>query len=198
MTVIYGFDALCGWCYGFVPAMRALRDALPDVPVTLAMPGLVTGDRVGPYAEMEGYIRGAALRLQSVTGRAPSPAFYDLIRQGGVRGDSGPPTAAIAQVSDAHPARTIDFAHAVIEAHFQDGADLNAPATYARVASAMGLDDVAFDLHDTARVARAQAEGRRHGIASFPTLIVDGSRGRTVLPSVYDPGAVVRLVRDAL
>lgn len=195
--LIYGFDPLCGWCFGVVPAMRAVVQAFPDLPITLAMPGLVKGVRVGPYAEMEVYIRNASTNLRRVTGRAPTEAFFDLIRTPGVKGDSGPPIAAIAQVLEAHPDKALGFAHAVTEAHFLEGADLNRVAPYDRIAAEMGLA-VAFDLADHARIARVQAEGRRHGIASFPTLMVEVAGQRTVLPSVYDPGQVVGLIERAL
>jgi putative protein-disulfide isomerase len=62
--LIVGIDPLCGWCYGILPALRALNEAEPGLPMRAVMAGLVTGDRVGPYAQMEGYIRGASERLR--------------------------------------------------------------------------------------------------------------------------------------
>lgn len=197
MRVIYGFDPLCGWCFGFVPAMRALRRAHPDLPVTLAMPGLVTGPRVGPYAEMEGYIRSASGRLRPVTGRAPSEAFFDLIRRPGVIGDSRPPIAAIAAVAQAHPDAALDFAHAVTEAHFVDGADLNDPGTFTRLLRDLGLGPVDIAIDDVA-IARVLEEGRAHGIASFPTLMIEQAGRRDVMPSLYDPDAVLAFVAGVL
>lgn len=197
-SVIYGFDPLCGWCYGVVPAMRALRDARPDLPVRLVMAGLVTGPRVGPYAAAEGYIRGASERLREVTGRAASEAFFDLIRRPGVLGDSGPPCVAIAAVGEAHPGREVDFAHAVIEAHFEEGADLNDPATYPPLCARLRLSWPAPDIHDPALAEAAWAEGRAMGISSFPTLVAVGPKGRRALPSTYDPEALVALVDAAL
>ena len=54
--LIYGFDPLCGWCFGFGPALRALREALPDLEIELRMGGLVTGGRIRPYIESAEYI----------------------------------------------------------------------------------------------------------------------------------------------
>lgn len=187
--LVYGFDPLCGWCYGFVPAMRALRAALPDLPVRLTLPGLVTGERVGPYAEMEGYIRGASQRLAAVTGRAPSEAFFDTIRRPGVLGRSAPPCLVLAAARDRDADGALDLAHRVTEAHFEDGADLNHPATYPPLIEAAGLD---MPLPDLEADAAPLWEGeRRFGIASFPSLILDGA----VLPTEYDPDRLVSLVR---
>lgn len=198
MRLIYGFDALCGWCFGFVPAMRAVQQAFPDLPIDLAMPGLVTGARIGPYAEMEGYIRSAVPRLQAVTGRAPSQAFFDLITRDGVQGDSRPPIAAIAQVAAHAPGAALGFAHAVIEAHFLTGADLNRVETFDRLAADLGLGPLRFDLEDADLIARTQAAGRTHCITAFPTLIVQGAGRAQALPSLYDPAQVVAAVGAAL
>lgn len=196
--LLYGFDPLCGWCYGIVPAMRRLRRDHPGLPIRLVMAGLVTGDRVGPYAHMEGYIRGASERLRAVTGRAPSEAFFDLIRRSGVIGDSGPPSVAIAHVADRAPGRAVDFAHRVIEAHFERGADLGDPATYAPLLLAEGLPQDLPDLADPALQAAAWAEGRRLGIRSFPTLALVRDGGAAVLPSEYDPARLSASVAKAL
>jgi putative protein-disulfide isomerase len=195
--LVYGFDPLCGWCFGVVPAMRAVQSALPDLPVHLALPGLVTGDRVGPYHLMTDYIRGASARLQQVTGRAPSPAFFALIGRPGVIGQSGPPALVLAAARDRDPGRAVTLAHLVIEAHFQDGADLNDPATYppllAQAGIAMNLPALDADAAQRLWVAEAG-----HGITSFPTLIVERAGRRIRLPSAYDPDQVVGLVRQAL
>ena len=196
--LLLGFDALCGWCFGFVPAMRAVEDAYPDLPVVVALPGLVTGDRIGPYAEMEGYIRAASTRLRAATGRAPSDAFFDLIRRPGVRGDSGPPTAAMAHVRRHAPERLLAFAHAVTEAHFERGADLNDPATYRDAMDALGIVVPPPDLSDKAAVEREWAAGRALGIQSFPTLAFVRDRRAGVMASRYEPDAVVAWVGEQL
>lgn len=77
--IIYGFDPLCGWCFGFTPALRKLTELRPDIPIDLCLGGLVTGERVRPYAEMSDYIRGASKRLASVTGQALGEAFFERL-----------------------------------------------------------------------------------------------------------------------
>ena len=194
--LLYGFDALCGWCYGFVPAMRAVRDAYPTLPIVIALPGLVTGERVGPYAEMEGYIRGASERLRTVTGRAPSEAFFEMIRRPGVRGDSAPPTAAMSHVRASAPDGLLPFAHAIIEAHFEHGADLNEAPTYTDAMSKIGIDAPPPDLSNRDVIEREWAAGRVLGIQSFPTLaFVRGERAE-VMPSAYDPATVTAWVGE--
>jgi putative protein-disulfide isomerase len=196
--LIYGFDPLCGWCYGIVPAMRRVARDHPEVPIRLVMAGLVSGERVGPYREMEGYIRSAAPRLREVTGRAPSEAFFRLIAREGVTGDSGPPCIAIAHVAGQAPACAVPFAHRVIEAHFEDGADLGDAATYAPLLAAIGLPAQLPDLGDRALAERIWEAGRRIGLRAFPTLAVVRDGRAQVLPSEYDPGRLSELVAKAV
>ena len=193
-VLLYGFDPLCGWCYGIAPAVRAVAEAHPELEIRLVMSGLVTSDRVGPYAAMEGYIRGASDRLEAVTGRRPSPAFFDLIRRPGVTGDSTPPATAIAQVAAAAPARALAFAHAVTEAHFDAGADLGDPATYPPLLAAHAPEVACIDIADTRPAETAFAEGRALGISSFPTLAFASAAGIRRLPPTYRPEALVALL----
>lgn len=196
--LIYGFDPLCGWCYGIVPAIRAVRRALLGLPVRLVMAGLVTGARVGPYAAMEPYIRGASRRLLAVTGREPSAAFFRLIATPGVRGDSGPPCIAIAEVRRHRPEAALDFAHAVIEAHFEAGADLNDPESYAPLLARHAPGLRLPDLHDPAAAGAAWAEGRAMGVASFPTLALRRAGGVEALAVEYRPDDLVARLRQRL
>jgi putative protein-disulfide isomerase len=187
MELLYGMDPLCGWCFGIGPALRQVMADHPGLTVTPVLGGLVTGERVGPYAKMEGYIRGASQRLLAVTGQSPSPAFFDLIRRPDVIGNSGPPSVAIAAVRAANPGHAADFALRVTDAHFEHGADLGLRETYTDLLAQMGL---ATDLPDLARddlAHTAWTEGRDLGLTSFPTLWLRGTNGTTIVPLSYRP-----------
>lgn len=195
--LIYGFDPLCGWCYGIVPAMRRVAQDHPDIPIHLVMGGLMSGDSVGPYAQMQEYIRGAVEHLREVTGRAPSEAFFQLIATPGVEGNSGPPCIAIAHAAGFAPDRAVEFAHKVIEAHFQDGADLNDPATYGPLLASIGVTEPLPNIHDEALAEAVWEQGRRIGLRSFPTLAVLKDGQARILPSEYDPARLSGLVGQA-
>lgn len=197
MRLIYGYDALCGWCYGFAPAFAAFRAARPDIPVRLVQAGLVTGARVGPYAEAEAYIRQAAPRMAEVTGRAVGADFWTLIRDPAVISDSAPPGTVIAAIAHTHPDHVLALADALLEAHFLHGRDLNRPETYAAVFAQIGLDASVPPLDDTGRAEAAWAEGRALGVASFPTLILETASGREVLPSLYSTDGLLAAFDDA-
>lgn len=201
-TLLYGFDPLCGWCYGFVPALRNLRAEMPDLVIRPVMGGLVTGSRIGRYADLADYIRAASARMTQVTGMVLSPAFHErILGSNDVVASSVIPCAAILHVRQTAPDRAADFATALIMAHFAEGEDLNDRAVLQRVARQVGLTvdfphakphDVPPDLAGEFSAARAM------GIDSYPTLIIASKGKETRLPTSYDPDTVVNLVRAAL
>lgn len=200
--LIYGYDPLCGWCYGFVSALRQLRESLPDLAVRPVMGGLVTGARIGRYAEMGDYIRNASARMTGVTGMALSPAFFDkIIGNPNIMASSLVPCAAVLQVRDAAPHRAAEFASAVQVAHFGAGCDLNDAVLYDRIAQDLGIV-LNFDLPGprtpTPALTAEFADAHALGITRYPTLIVEKAGRFTPLPTSYDPVAVVAAVSAAI
>lgn len=198
IRLLYGYDPLCGWCYGFVPALRHLRAQRPDVMIHPVMGGLITGERIGRYADMGLYIRGASTRMTAVTGMALSPRFFDrIIGNPGVVASSIVPCAAVLQVRAVAPERAAEYASAIQIAHFGEGEDLNDPATHADVARGLGID-VTFDLPapqvESPQVAEEFAATRALGISSYPTVILERAGQRVTLPTTYDPATLVGLV----
>ena len=206
-SLIYGFDPLCGWCYGLIPALRLLRETRPDIDVELVCGGLVTGDRVGPYRAMAGYVRQASAHMTAVTGQPLSDAFFALIEgpDSPERSNSAVPTKAILAVRE-RGGDALDYAHALQEAHFAQGLDLNAPATHRRVAARLGiepppLDGLADVDEDDPDVAAEFARARALGIARFPTLLAIGAAGDVSprpVPIDYAPKAFVAAIGRAL
>ena len=189
-TLIYGYDPICGWCYGAAPVIRAVARVLP---VRLAMSGLVVGERVGPAAAMEPYVRQASERLRAVTGRAPSQAFYDWMRSPGAIAASAPPAVAVDTVRRERPEAAVAFAHAVTEAHYGEGMDPNDPNAYTALIADHAPGVMLPDIHDVSLAEAAFADGRRLGIRSFPTFLLERDDGSMVeLPTLYDPTALLQ------
>ncbi len=72
LKLIYAHDTLCGWCYGFIPALRHFVGQYPGIDVEIVPGGLMTGTPSRAYSTMSEYIKGAEVRLEQVTGRKPS------------------------------------------------------------------------------------------------------------------------------
>lgn len=200
--LIYAFDPLCAWCYGFGPALREVRRSFPDLPVYLRFGGLVTGRRIGPYAAMRTYIQSAQIRLHATTGRSPGAAFHDCILcDDSVTASSIPPCDALLALRAVAPEAVPDYAEALQEAHFGMGADLNEPETYAQVSQSLGLD-FAPDIPrpDDLRPALEHefAGVCTMGVSSYPTLILSVRGTNHPVPLVYAPSGQLAALRMAL
>lgn len=195
--VVYGFDPLCGWCFGLIPAWRAVRAALPDIAVDVLPGGLITGDRVGPYSRAASYIRGAAPRMAAVTGQPVSDAFFALIegRESPVSA-SAPPSHALLQ---APPATRLDVAHTLQEAHFRRGENIMDAATLARLVPGIDGQSAAAATETTEPVKSAFARARALAITTFPsTLILKDGVEIARIDGIYDPAEFTATLSRAL
>jgi len=194
--IIYGYDPLCGWCYGFIPALQALKRHRPDIEVQLKMGGLVTGERIRPYKEMAEYIKGASTRMAAVTGQHLGQAFFErILLRDDILSSSYVPCAAILQMRQTHPTRVLDFAYGIQTAHFRDGEDLNTLVTYESITKSLGIA-IDFELPTVRELPTTLAaefhNTRSLGINSFPTILVEIAGKWQALPTLYEPKEFLR------
>ena len=192
--ILYGYDPLCGWCYGFIPVMRAVAEAYPDTPIDVRMGGLVTGERVAPYSAARDYIMGASKRMADATGRPLSQAFFDdILTRDDILSNSAQPCAAVLEVrenaDDPLGRKALAYAHALQEAHFEEAMDVNDPATHAHVAGKVGVETPDVPDYEAARdvVAAEFAAARALGISSYPTVLRMADKRLAMVPLDYDP-----------
>lgn len=188
--IIYGYDPLCGWCYGFIPTLRALKRDRPDIEVQVKMGGLVTGERIRPYKEMANYIKNASAKMASVTGQHLGQAFFEhILTRDDILSSSYVPCTAVLQVRQTHPKQVLEFAHGIQIAHFRDGKDLNTLATYESVTKSLGIA-IDFQLPAAHELPTTLAEEfrttRSLGINSFPTVLVEIAGKWQALPTLYE------------
>ena len=83
-TLIYVYDALCGWCYGFSPVMQQLHEKYSkEMDFTVLSGGMVTGERVGPIGQVAGYISEAYKTVEAHSGVQFGDGFLNGILKEG-------------------------------------------------------------------------------------------------------------------
>ena len=193
--LLYLHDPLCGWCYGTSAAINELQAAFAGrLDVSVLCGGMVVGDDAGPIAETWDYLRQSLDEVETVTGVRFGEAFRALGDAGTYRYDSEPPSRAIVafrQITQ-DPARTVAFAHAVQQALFRDGYDLNGAATYEPLLAPFGVDAAEFERRwaapETALATRQEfAAVARIGVQGFPTVVVRIGEQGYVLARGYQP-----------
>ncbi len=183
----YAFDAYCGWCYGFGPAVREFAAANAGrIELTVRSGGLFTGSRAQPVSAYS-YIPQADARIGELTGAVFGPGYAKAFADGTAVLDSADAATALVALRGQAPERTLEFAGALQRAWYVDGLSLSDPDTLRTVAA--GLDGVDGEAvvaacadPDTRREAEADfREVRRLGVDSYPTLLL------------HTPGGVRRL-----
>lgn len=68
-TVLYLYDALCGWCFGFSPVMQQLQETWRDqVAFDVLSGGMVPPDFAQPIGAKAAYIAAAYKQVEEYTG----------------------------------------------------------------------------------------------------------------------------------
>lgn len=202
-TVVYVFDAYCGWCWGFARRVSEFAVANRDrVSFTAVSGGLFTGNRVVPISSLT-HVSEANTRITQLTGAAFGEGFKKLLDEGFFEMNSSHAGAAMAALKLQAPERAVHWAHQLQEAFYQYGLSLSEPSTIAAIASRNGLDEfkVLHALADGSAQSQAEADfalARKLGVSSYPTLLyVDGARVRQ-LPGTGTPLAKLNNTLDAL
>jgi putative protein-disulfide isomerase len=178
MEIIYVFDVLCGWCFGFSPVMQEMYKRHADMKFTVISGGLVTGSRVGPMSNMAGYIEKAIPGLEKTTGVIVGEEFKKQLKIGARIQNSLTPAIALCILKEMLPDNQVPLAHAIQQAYFVKGEDLENEDTYAAIAKSFDLDEVEFKrkMADPRYENMANEEfeqAKKWGITGFPAVILN-------------------------
>ncbi|MCU0450823.1 MAG: DsbA family protein [Bernardetiaceae bacterium] len=193
--IIYIYDALCGWCYGFSPVVKQLKAQYgQQFAFSVRSGGMVTGERVEPLARKAAYIKGAMPRVEEVTGvKFGEPFLHGPLASPTYVSDSTPPAVALAAFRSFALDQAVEFAHEVQRAFYHEGKDLHAEKTYTEIAQRLaGVDEAAFLARYRDPLYRIQAEDefmevQGWGVQSFPTLLYFNGQQLFLLAQGYAP-----------
>jgi len=177
--LVYVYDALCGWCYGFSPVIRRLEEAFRDrLVVDVVSGGMVTGDRIAPVASMAHIIKTHGPRVEETTGVRFGESFKNgLLAEGTAIFSSVKPSVALCVLKDLAPEKTVAFAGAIQHAVYFDGLPPDETATYRTLATDFGLDADEFvrrmGYPHYGMVANQEfAQATKWGIQGFPSVVL--------------------------
>lgn len=182
VRLTYAFDAYCGWCYGFGPALREFADANADrIDLHVLSGGLFTGPRAQPIGAFP-HIPGANARIAQITGVTFGDAYQRVLAEGTRVMDSTDAATGLVALRRQAPERQLEMAGAIQRAWYVDGRDLSAVEVYRAIATDLGLDPNATDAAYRDPASRAEAERefrelRKLGVDSYPTLLLHTETG---------------------
>jgi putative protein-disulfide isomerase len=192
-VLIYAYDPLCGWCFGFHPVMEKLASRFREhLDVRVIAGGLAIDENAQTIAEGYGYIRGALKQVEQTTGVIFGDNFKLLAEEGSYLYDSEPACIAQTVVNQLYPGSALDFAGALQNALFVEGRNLNDPATFSEILGEMNLHNSRFSEHFESEAIRTQTREqfewcKTMGASAFPTLLLEIGSETGLMSRGYRP-----------
>jgi len=193
-SIIYIYDALCGWCYGFTPVVQRLHDAYKGtLDFDVLSGGMVPPEHAQPIAVKAAYIAGAYKTVEEYTGVRFGEAYLEHImhpEESPWMEESLTPAIALCLLKAAQPfaipggvGGAVYFASAIQRAHMVDGKDLSDRETYRPMAEGVGCDWKDFSNKMTSEEWKETAQYewalvKQLGITGFPAVVVQVSEDK--------------------
>lgn len=176
LSLIYVWDAYCGWCYGFSKSLKAFHEKHPELSLTILPGGLFMGERKQAMGSLP-YIADANERIHQLTGAIFGEAYQDLAQEGTFVMDSEAAAKGFVALTYFSKERAYELSAAMQHAFYSEGKSLNDAATYAEIAERYGLDSEAVvekfeDASSTKEAHEKFIQVQQLGIQSYPTLLL--------------------------
>jgi putative protein-disulfide isomerase len=186
-TVVYCYDAYCGWCYGFSPVIRRLAEEFSKkVFFEVLSGGMILNKKPISIAHSAAYIRGAYKTVEEYTGIQFGEDYLWHIYhpdQSDWFPDSEKPAIALCIFKELHPHEQVFFAADLQYALHYEGRDLCDDEAYRSLLEKYQiLPDLFYKkLHSEVFKKKAHEEFgllRKLGITGYPTVLVQESEVR--------------------
>lgn len=202
--IIYVYDALCGWCFGFSPVIaRFANDYQDKVYVDVVSGGLRIGGDVGPIGVVAPYIKSAYKDVERACGVKFGDAFIKgPLEEGSMVMNSLQPAIALCIIREQHPEKALLFAGLLHQMIYVDGKGPEDLAAYEPYVAKVGYDIADFrkKMRDPAHTEKAQqdfARAQRLGATAFPTVLIEKNGKIERLFSGYVPYERMKQVVDS-
>lgn len=183
-TLIYVWDAYCGWCYGFSKSINTFYKKHPELSLTVLSGGLFVDNKKLPIKSFP-HIPQANKRISELTGAEFGSSYESLLSEGNFVLDSEAAAIGFSTLRSLAPELSLEFTSAIQRAFYYDGKSLSDPETYGEIATAYNLNpELAveqFEKEETIKdVYNDFRKVQELGINSYPTLLL--KRGVNYIP----------------
>ena len=182
-NMIYIYDALCSWCYGFSPVMLAVyENNRLDFDFEVISGGMILEERVGLVKYMKGFYQS----VEDATGIVFGPGFIHNLEKGDMDFSSEPTAIALSVFKSLKPERAIEFIHQLQNSIFFDGKDPNDIDLYRYLAVNFSIDPDLFESKMTELPFKEAANydfalARQLQVSSYPAVFIQESDSKFYL-----------------
>ena len=176
--ILYFYDAMCGWCYGFSPVISKAADIFEnDFDFIAVSGGMITGENIQPISGISDFIKNTYPGVEKTTGITFGDAYLKLVDDGTYMVNSIKPSIAMTVFKSFLPFKSVEFAGDLLRAHMGQGRDLNTREIYLELSEKYKIDADLFlqrlnqeEFHR--RTAIEFEEVKKAGITGFPAVAV--------------------------
>lgn len=189
-TIIYCYDAYCGWCYGFSPVIKKIAEEYKEqFHFEVLSGGMVLPDEPRHISVTAGYIKDAYKRVEEYSGiefgqdylwHIFNPDKSDWFPH------SEKPAIAMCIFKEYHPGRQVQFASDLQYALHYEGRDLTDDEAYRHLLIQYGLNEEDFyqKLHNEAYKDKARYEFalcNQLQVTGFPAVLLQVNESKFYL-----------------
>lgn len=177
-SLIYAYDPLCGWCFGFHPVIKKLVSRFYDQLNFKVIPGgLATGHNIREIREDQTYILSSLSQVEERTGVEFGENFKLLVEEGSYIYNSEPSCRIQNVVNELCPEHSLEFAGELHKAFFVEGKNLNQWKTFEDLLTRLRVDTgAAKTLFRSEKQKKYTTEKfkwcTKNGATAFPTLLL--------------------------
>jgi len=147
-SLIYCYDAYCGWCYGFSPVMKQVEAIYADqLEIEVLSGGMIIGEAVQPIENMAHYIEGAYQNVENLSGIKFGEDYLWHIRHPDLSDwvmNSEKPAIALCIFKEYYPEKQVAFAADLQYALHFEGRDLCDDEAYRHLVEKYSINEEAF------------------------------------------------------
>ncbi|MCK6607040.1 MAG: DsbA family protein [Flavobacterium sp.] len=180
VKIIYVYDAICGWCFGFSPTMAKLKTYYQDkIDFEVVSGGLKLGKGAGPIDVVAPYIKTSYTDVESTCGVKFGDAFVnETLKKGTMVLNSLPPAIALSIMKEKYPDKSLEFAGLLHKMYYVDGIEPENYEAYGIYAAKLGYDKTDFNkkMMDSVYIKKAYQEfeyAEELEAFSFPTVLIE-------------------------
>ncbi len=177
--IIYVYDALCGWCYGFSPVMmKAFETYRDEFTFEVISGGMILGDREGEIGKVAPYIKEAYKTVEATAGVKFGEHFiHDVLEKGTFYFSSEKPAIALAVFKTYKPKQAVNFAHQLQNYIYFKGLDMYDYNSYYQLIKEFDLDvEIFIEQMKSDEFKQAAyydfALSRQLNVSGFPTVFI--------------------------
>ena len=185
-TLIYVYDPMCSWCYGFRPTWKAILQGLPDgVTVQTRLGGLAPDSNTPMSDAMRDKLAATWHRIESMCQVSFDHAYWDQ--------RPNPPRSTYIAGRAVRAAQSMglaewDMVEAIQDAYYQSRANVWDTQVLVEIAKKLGLDGDGFAAALENIRAQHELEVRataQMGVTGYPSLVWEQAGELGLLPIDY-------------